>query len=230
MLEITDLCAGYGRGQVLWDVNLSVGQNEIVALVGPNGAGKSTLLRAVSGMIPVMSGAVSFRGRQLAGLSIERIADLGIAHVPEGRRLFPGLTVRDNLKLGGWRNGNDDIDRVVSLFPRVGERLTQTAGSMSGGEQQMVAIGRGLMGRPELMVIDELSMGLAPVIVEEIIAKLPDIAASGTAVLLVEQDVDAALSVAERGYVLEIGHVVLSGRAGELLADRRVQESYLGVS
>ncbi|MEO6881983.1 MAG: ABC transporter ATP-binding protein [Mycobacteriaceae bacterium] len=230
MLELTDLCAGYGRGQVLWDVNLTVGQNEIVALVGPNGAGKSTLLRAVSGMIPVMSGTMSFRGRQLAGLSIERIADLGIAHVPEGRRLFPGLTVRDNLKLGGWRNGNDDIDRVVSLFPRVGERLNQTAGSMSGGEQQMVAIGRGLMGLPELMVIDELSMGLAPVIVEEIIAKLPDIAASGTAVLLVEQDVDAALSVAERGYVLEIGHVVLSGQAGELLADKRVQESYLGVS
>lgn len=230
MLEISDLCAGYGRGQVLWDVNLTVAENEIVALVGPNGAGKSTLLRAVSGMIPVMSGTVSFRGRQLAGLSIERIADLGIAHVPEGRRLFPGLTVRDNLKLGGWRNGNDDIDRVVSLFPRVGERLSQTAGSMSGGEQQMVAIGRGLMGAPELMVIDELSMGLAPVIVEEIIAKLPDIAASGTAVLLVEQDVDAALSVAERGYVLEIGHVVLSGQAGELLADKRVQESYLGVS
>jgi branched-chain amino acid transport system ATP-binding protein len=230
MLEVSNLCAGYGRGQVLWDVSLTVGQNEIVALVGPNGAGKSTLLRAVSGMIPVMSGTVSFRGRELAGSSIEQIADLGIAHVPEGRRLFPGLTVRDNLRLGGWRNGNDDIDRIVDLFPRVGERLKQTAGSMSGGEQQMVAIGRGLMGRPELMVIDELSMGLAPVIVEEIIAKLPDIAASGTAVLLVEQDVDAALSVAERGYVLEIGHVVLSGRAGELLADRRVQESYLGVS
>lgn len=230
MLEVTDLCAGYGRGQVLWDVSLSVGQNEIVALVGPNGAGKSTLLRAVSGMIPVMSGGVSFRGRQMAGMSIEQIADLGIAHVPEGRRLFPGLSVRDNLKLGGWRNRSDDIDRIVALFPRVGERLNQTAGSMSGGEQQMVAIGRGLMGRPELMVIDELSMGLAPVIVDEIVSRLPDIAASGTAVLLVEQDVDAALSVAERAYVLETGHIVLSGRSGELLADKRVQESYLGVS
>jgi branched-chain amino acid transport system ATP-binding protein len=230
MLEVSQMCAGYGRGHVLWDIDLTVGQNEVVALVGPNGAGKTTLLRALSGMIPVRSGTVSFRGRQLGGMSIERIADLGLAHVPEGRRLFPGLSVRDNLRLGGWRNRSEDVDRIVELFPRVGERLSQTAGSMSGGEQQMVAIGRGLMSRPELMMIDELSMGLAPVIVDEIISRLPDIAASGTAVLLVEQDVDAALSVAERAYVLETGHVVLQGRAGELLADKRVQESYLGIT
>ncbi len=230
MLEVSQLSAGYGRGQVLWDVDLTVGANEVVALVGPNGAGKSTLLRALSGMIPVRSGTVTFRGRELAGLSIEQIAGLGLAHVPEGRRLFPGLSVRDNLRLGGWRNHSEDIDRVVELFPRVGERLAQTTGSMSGGEQQMVAIGRGLMSRPELMMIDELSLGLAPVIVDEIIARLPDIAATGTSVLLVEQDVDAALSVAERAYVLETGHVVLHGRSGALLADKRVQESYLGVS
>jgi len=230
MLEVSQLSAGYGRGQVLWDVDLTVGANEVVALVGPNGAGKPTLLRALSGMIPVRSGTVTFRGRELAGLSIEQIAGLGLAHVPEGRRLFPGLSVRDNLRLGGWRNHSEDIDRVVELFPRVGERLAQTTGSMSGGEQQMVAIGRGLMSRPELMMIDELSLGLAPVIVDEIIARLPDIAATGTSVLLVEQDVDAALSVAERAYVLETGHVVLHGQSGALLADKRVQESYLGVS
>jgi len=230
MLEVSQLSAGYGRGQVLWDVDLTVGANEVVALVGPNGAGKSTLLRALSGLIPVRSGTVTFRGRELAGLSIEQIAGLGLAHVPEGRRLFPGLSVRDNLRLGGWRNHSEDIDRVVELFPRVGERLAQTTGSMSGGEQQMVAIGRGLMSRPELMMIDELSLGLAPVIVDEIIARLPDIAATGTSVLLVEQDVDAALSVAERAYVLETGHVVLHGQSGALLADKRVQESYLGVS
>ncbi len=230
MLEVRGLAAGYGRGQVLWDVELDVAENEIVALVGPNGAGKSTLLRALSGMIPVRSGAVTFRGRPLAGMSIEQIAHHGLAHVPEGRRLFPGLTVRDNLRLGGWRNRSDDLDRVLELFPMVGERLNQVAGSMSGGEQQMVAIGRGLMSRPELMMIDELSLGLAPVIVDEIIGRLPDIAAAGTSVLLVEQDVDAALSVAERGYVLETGHVVLHGPAGELLADKRVQESYLGIA
>jgi branched-chain amino acid transport system ATP-binding protein len=230
MLEVSGLSAGYGRGTVLFDIDLTVDEKEVVALVGPNGAGKSTLLRALSGMIPVRSGTVSFRGRPLAGMSIEKIADLGLAHVPEGRRLFPGLTVRDNLRLGGWRNRSDDVDRIVELFPRVGERLAQTAGSMSGGEQQMVAIGRGLMSRPELMMIDELSLGLAPVIVDEIIGRLPDIAASGTSVLLVEQDVDAALSVAERAYVLETGRIVLQGRSGELLADKRVQESYLGIT
>jgi branched-chain amino acid transport system ATP-binding protein len=229
MLEVTGLSAGYGRVQVLWDVDLSVGENQIVALVGPNGAGKSTLLRALSGMIPLSAGSVAFRGEQLAGRSIEQIVGLGIAHVPEGRRLFPGLSVRDNLRLGGWRVNNRDVDRVVDLFPALGDRLNQIAGSMSGGEQQMVAIGRGLMSRPDLMMIDELSFGLAPMLVDEIIGRLPEIAASGTSVLLVEQDVDAALSLADRAYVLETGHIVLSGKAGELLADERVRESYLGI-
>jgi branched-chain amino acid transport system ATP-binding protein len=230
MLEITKLAAGYGRVQVLWDVDLEVSSNEIVALVGPNGAGKTTLLRAISGMAEVKGGTVSFRGRDLTGRSMEEIVDVGIAHVPEGRRLFAGLTVRDNLRLGGWRNKNRDIEQVVELFPRLGERLEQVTGSMSGGEQQMCAIARGLMSRPDLIMIDELSLGLAPVVVDEIIARLPDIAASGTSVLLVEQDVDAALTIAERAYVLETGHVVLAGRAGELLADPRVQESYLGIA
>ena len=229
MLEAKVLSAGYGRVQVLWDVDLSVGDNEIVALVGPNGAGKTTLLRALSGMAELRSGTVDFRGQTLKGRSIEQIVSLGISHVPEGRRLFPGLTVRDNLRLGGWRTRNTDIDRVVELFPRLGERLNQVAGTMSGGEQQMCAIARGLMSEPHIMMIDELSLGLAPVVVDEIIAGLPDIASSGTSILLVEQDVDAALTVAERAYVLETGHIVLSGRGSDLLADPRVQESYLGV-
>jgi branched-chain amino acid transport system ATP-binding protein len=229
MFEATALSAGYGRVQVLWDVDLRVGDNEIVALVGPNGAGKTTLLRALTGMVEVRSGTVVFRGETVQGRSIEQIVSLGISHVPEGRRLFPGLTVRDNLRLGGWRTRNADIDRVVELFPLLGQRLNQIAGSMSGGEQQMCAIGRGLMSEPHLMMIDELSLGLAPVVVDEIVARLPDIAASGTSILLVDQDVDAALTVAERAYVLETGHVVLSGQASALLADPRVKESYLGV-
>jgi branched-chain amino acid transport system ATP-binding protein len=229
MFQAKALSAGYGRVQVLWDVDLDVGDNEIVALVGPNGAGKTTLLRAFSGMVEVRSGTVDFRGESVHGRSIEQIVSLGISHVPEGRRLFPGLTVRDNLRLGGWRTRNADVDRVVELFPLLGRRLNQIAGSMSGGEQQMCAIGRGLMSEPHLMMIDELSLGLAPVVVDEIIARLPDIASSGTSILLVDQDVGAALTVAGRAYVLETGHVALSGKASDLLADPRVQESYLGV-
>lgn len=230
MLEVKNVSAGYGRVQVLWDVDLTVAANEIVALVGPNGAGKTTLLRALSGMVPVREGEVRFRGKPITGQSIEQIVDLGISHVPEGRRLFPGLSVHDNLRLGGWRNRNSDVDRVVELFPKLGDRMTQICGSMSGGEQQMCAIARGLMSQPDLIMIDELSMGLAPVVVEEIIARLPDIAAAGTAVLLVEQDVDAALTVAERAFVMETGRVVMSGKAGELLADPRIQQSYLGIA
>jgi len=230
MLEVSGLGAGYGRVQVLWDVDLQVRANEIVALVGPNGAGKTSLLRALSGMIDIREGTASFLGTELKGRSIEQIVDLGIAHVPEGRRLFPGLTVRDNLRLGGWRNHNADLGRVIELFPKLGDRLDQITGSMSGGEQQMCAIARGLMGAPALMMIDELSLGLAPVVVEEIIGRLSDIAAAGTAVLLVEQDVDAALTVAERAYVLETGRVVIAGQAGELLADPRIRQSYLGIA
>ena len=230
MFEAKQLSAGYGRAQVIWDIDMTVGDNEIVALVGPNGAGKTTLLRALTGMVGLRSGDIEFRGTSLKGKSIEQIVALGISHVPEGRRLFAGLSVRDNLRLGGWRTRNRDIDRVVELFPRLGERLNQAAGSMSGGEQQMCAIARGLMSEPHLMMIDELSLGLAPVVVEEIMEQLPAIAAAGTSILLVEQDVDAALTVAERGYVLETGHIVLSGKAADLLADPRVQESYLGVA
>ncbi|HVQ89641.1 MAG TPA: ABC transporter ATP-binding protein [Mycobacteriales bacterium] len=245
MFAVKGLCAGYGRVGVLWDITMTVRARQIVALIGPNGSGKTTLLRALSGMIPPRSGSVTFRGSELVGRSIEEIVMVGVAHVPEGRRLFPGLTVRDNLRLGAWRVAGEragwraarasrparepELDRVLELFPQLGQRLSQVVGTMSGGEQQMCAIARGLMSQPDLIMIDELSLGLAPVIVDEIMTRLPDIAAGGTSVLLVEQDVDAALNTAEYGYVLETGRIALAGWTGELLADARVQQAYLGI-
>jgi len=230
LLEVRDLNAGYGRVHVLWDVSITVEAGQIVALVGANGAGKTTLLRAISGMIPARSGSMTFKDREMAGSSIEAIVDLGIAHVPEGRRLFTGLTVRENLLLGGWRRNNKDLRRVVELFPALAERMDQTASTLSGGEQQMCAIGRGLMGRPELLLIDELSLGLAPKTVDEIVARLPEIAAGGTAVLLVEQDIDTALTVSQFAYVQETGRITKSGPSTQLLADPTIQEAYLGLS
>jgi branched-chain amino acid transport system ATP-binding protein len=229
LLEVRGLNAGYGRVQVLWDVDLAVEQNQIVALVGANGAGKTTLLRAISGMIGTRSGSIRFRDREIAGEPIESIVDLGVAHVPEGRRLFSGLTVRENLILGGWRRNNRDLSRVVQLFPVLGQRLNQIASTLSGGEQQMCAIARGLMSEPALLLIDELSLGLAPIMVDEIVARLPEIASSGTAVLIVEQDIDTALTVSQFGYVLETGRIRTSGASKELLADKNIQESYLGL-
>jgi branched-chain amino acid transport system ATP-binding protein len=229
LLEVRDLNAGYGRVQVLRDVDLTVERQQIVALVGANGAGKTTLLRAISGMIPTRSGSITFQEREIAGTSIESIVDLGIAHVPEGRRLFSGLTVRENLLLGGWRNNNRDLSRVVELFPVLGQRMNQIASTMSGGEQQMCAIARGLMSRPALLLIDELSLGLAPTLVDEIVGRLPEIAASGIAVLLVEQDIDTALNVSGFAYVLETGRVTKSGPSSKLLTDPTIQEAYLGL-
>ena len=228
-LAFEHIQAGYGRTPVLWDVNVALERGEIVALIGPNGAGKSTLLRAATGMIPTTQGRIRLDARDLTGTSIERIARAGIAHVPEGRRLFSGLTVRENLKLGGWSVRNDDLSEVVRLFPRLGERLDQVAASMSGGEQQMCAIARALMSRPAYLLIDELSLGLAPIVVEEIVARLPAIVANGTGVLLVEQDAGLALEVAQRAYVLENGRIALQGAAPELMSDARVREAYLGV-
>ena len=229
LLEVRALNAGYGRVQVLWDVALAVERQQIVALVGANGAGKTTLLRAISGLIPTRSGSITFQGREIADGSIESIVDLGIAHVPEGRRLFSGLTVRENLLLGGWRGNNRDLSRVVELFPVLGQRMNQIASTMSGGEQQMCAIARGLMSHPALLLIDELSLGLAPMLVDEIVSRLPDIAAAGTAVLLVEQDIDVALTVSDFGYVLETGRITKSGSSRSLLTDPTIQEAYLGL-
>jgi branched-chain amino acid transport system ATP-binding protein len=226
--ELDAVDAGYGRVQVLHGVSLTVEPGEVVALIGANGAGKSTLLRAATGMIPTTAGEIRLDGRALTGRPVEQIARCGIAHVPEGRRLFPGLTVRDNLRLGGWHVRNTDIGPVVAMFPALGTRLDQVAGSLSGGEQQMCAIGRALMSNPTYLLIDELSLGLAPVVVDELLARLGQIVAGGAGVLLVEQDAGAALDVAARGYVLENGAVALAGPAAELAGDARVRAAYLG--
>jgi branched-chain amino acid transport system ATP-binding protein len=231
MLRVEQLTAGYGPVEVLWDVDLEVGDGEVVALVGSNGAGKTTLLRAVSGMIEPTGGDVRLGGDSLPGRAPEEVVRAGIAHVPEGRRLFAGLTVRENLRVGAYASGGDaDIDRAVELFPRLGERLDQVAGSMSGGEQQMCAIARGLMADPKLIMIDELSLGLAPKLVEQILERLTSVTEAGTSVLLVDQDVDAALEAAARGYVLENGRIIASGESASLLEDPRIREAYLGVA
>ena len=228
-LVVEDLHAGYGRVPVLHGVSVSVARGDIAALIGPNGAGKSTLLRAATGMVRVGRGAVRLDGRDLTNAPIETIARAGIAHVPEGRRLFPGLSVRDNLRLGGWRARNEDMGTVLELFPPLSSRLHSLGAHLSGGEQQMLAIARALMGRPDFLLIDELSLGLAPVIVEEIMARLGQVAAEGTGILLVEQDAGHALEVAQRAYVLENGRITVTGKAAELAADPRVRAAYLGV-
>ncbi len=236
MLEVRGLAAGYGRVQVLWDVGLRVAPAEIVALVGSNGAGKTTLLRTISGMLRPMAGTINWDGRDIGGLEPERVVRLGIAHVPEGRRLFPGLTVRENLLAGAYHRHQrsaalqHDLDWVIGLFPVLGERLGQVAGRLSGGEQQMCAIGRGLMSRPRLLLIDELSLGLAPRLLEVFLDRLREIAAAGTAVLAVEQDVDAALDLAAHAYVLETGRIVAEDDSDRLRADPRVREAYLGLA
>ena len=229
-----DLNVGYGEVQVLWDVSLEVRAGEIVALVGANGAGKSTLLSTISGLLQPLSGSIEFAGHAIAGVGTQRIVDLGIAHVPEGRRLFPAMTVRDQLLLGAFRRRDrtavaDDLERVLGLFPRLRERVSQLAGHLSGGEQQMAAIARGLMARPRLLMIDELSLGLAPVLIEHLMETIGQLNADGMTILIVEQDVQAALERAARGYVLETGHIVLSGAAADLLQDQRVRQAYLGV-
>ncbi len=234
LLAVRDLNVAYGEVQVLWDVSLEVAAGEIVALVGANGAGKSTLLSTLSGLLTPTSGSVSFAGREIAGIGTQRIVDLGIAHVPEGRRLFPAMTVRDQLLLGGFRRRDRaavtaDVDRMLELFPRLKERVSQLGGHLSGGEQQMVAIARGLMARPRLLMIDELSLGLAPILVESLMEVIGQLNADGMTILIVEQDVQAALERATRGYVLETGHIALSGKAAELLQDPRVRQAYLGV-
>jgi len=224
----------YGEVQVLWGVSLDVFAGEIVALVGANGAGKSTLLSTISGLLSPRSGAIEFAGHPIAGAPTQRMVELGIAHVPEGRRLFPAMSVRDQLLLGAFRRNDRqaverDLQRVVEIFPRVKERLHNLAGHLSGGEQQMVAIARGVMARPKLLMIDELSLGLAPVVIEALMETISRLNAEGMTILIVEQDVQAALERATRGYVLETGHIVLQGSAETLLRDERVRQAYLGV-
>ena len=232
MLTVSGVSAGYGRVPVLHDVALSVGPCEVVALLGANGAGKTTLLRVIAGELRPSAGSVDLSGQPLVGRRPEHVVGAGVALVPEGRRMFAGLTVRENLLLGGYsRRRADlaaDLDRIYGLFPRLGQRAEQAAGRLSGGEQQMVAIGRALMGRPRLLMIDELSQGLAPTIVDDLIDLLPELARDGTAVLLVEQDVQAALAVAARAYVLELGSIVREGPAAVLRDDPSLTDAYLG--
>jgi len=234
LLRVAGIDVAYGEVQVLWGVSLEVFAGEIVALVGANGAGKSTLLSTISGLLSPRSGTIEFNGQRIDSASTQRIVDLGIAHVPEGRRLFPAMSVRDQLLLGAFRRNDraavqQDLQRVLDIFPRLRERIDSLGGYLSGGEQQMVAIARGLMARPKLLLIDELSLGLAPVLTEGLMETIGRLNAEGTTILIVEQDVQAALERATRGYVLETGHVVLDGSATTLLADPRVRQAYLGV-
>jgi branched-chain amino acid transport system ATP-binding protein len=232
LLSVTRLSAGYGEMPVLRDLSLDIRPAEIVAMVGSNGAGKTTLLRALSRLIP-SRGEMSFDGRSLAGATADEVFAMGLVQVPEGRQLFEQMSVDENLRMGAYRRHDkaaikDDLNRVYRLVPALAGRRRQLAGSLSGGEQQMCAMARALMARPRLMMVDEMSLGLAPVVVDLLLETMTQIRSQGVTVLLVEQDVHAALSVADRGYVMEIGAIVREGSAKELKSDPEVQRAYLG--
>ena len=235
LLEVSNLSTGYGDVQVLWDVGFDITRGETVCLVGSNGAGKSTLLRCLSGLIPATAGGFRFEGREMAGRSPQDIVAVGIAHVPEGRRLFGPMSVHDNLLLGAYlRHDKDgvrrDLDRVLSLFPILAQRRNQAAGTLSGGEQQMCAIARGMMNNPKLLMIDELSLGLAPQVVEMLSETIRAIARDGLSVLLVEQDAITAFELATRGVVLDSGRVRLIDATAKLAENPAVQEAYMGLA
>ncbi|HEY6103012.1 MAG TPA: ABC transporter ATP-binding protein [bacterium] len=234
MLEVSALQVAYGDLTTLWDVSFTVGQGDLVALVGANGAGKTTTLRTISGLLRPRAGSVRFRGSSLAGVSSHRITDLGIAHVPEGRQLFPLMTVEENLLLGSYpprarRKRAENLPRVYETFPVLGSRRAQDAGTLSGGEQQMLAIGRALMSDPDLLMLDEPSLGLAPIVVRDVFSVIAQIRSRGVTVLLVEQNVAQALAVADHAYVLENGRITLQGSGKELLEHNGVRRAYLGV-
>jgi branched-chain amino acid transport system ATP-binding protein len=236
LLEIRDLHVGYGNVEVLHGISLDVREGEIVALLGSNGAGKTTTLRAISGLIRPRAGEIVMAGHPLNALRANQIVALGLGHVPEGRRMFGALTVEENLQLGGYLIRRDSavmaqrIDNVYQTFPRLGERRSQQAGTLSGGEQQMLAIARALMLRPRIIVLDEPSMGLAPKLVRVIFSMIADICKEGTSILLVEQNARQALRIAHRAYVLESGRIALAGPARDLAQDSRVRAAYLGGS
>ena len=233
MLDIDDLRSRYGRIEVLHGASLNVSAGEIVTLVGSNGAGKTTLLRAISGVQPVSGGAIRFNGQPIQTMPAHRRVTLGIAQVPEGRQVFAPLSIEDNLKLGAWTRTDAeiaaDIDGVYQTFPILRDKRSVAAGSLSGGQQQMLAIGRALMARPKLMLLDEPSMGLAPLIVDQIFEIIAGLKRRGITVLLVEQNAYAALAIADRGYVMETGRIALHGTGRELLEDSKVRSAYLGV-
>lgn len=233
ILTVENISVYYGSIPALLDLSLQVGKGEIVTLIGANGAGKSTVLKAISGMVPPRTGRILFGGSDISGMPSHKVAKLGIAHVPEGRGVFANMTVAENLELGGYakraaREIGNDIERVYSLFPRLKERSVQPAGTLSGGEQQMLSIGRAMVARPALMLLDEPSMGLSPFLVGEIFNMIEEVNRKGVAILLVEQNASMALSIAKRAYVLEAGNIVLQGDAAELQNEPRVREAYLG--
>ncbi len=235
MLEIANLSVSYGGLRALTDVSLKVAERQFVTVVGPNGAGKSTLFKTISGVVRPVSGTITFMGQDLLALSAADRAHLGIAHVPEGRQVFKTLTVRENLEMGAYpKSGRESwsrsLERIHTLFPILAERAQQLAGTLSGGEQQMVAIGRGLACAPKLLMLDEPSMGLAPAVTDTIFERIAQIHGDGVTVLLVEQRVAEALELSDHGYVLETGHMVLEGPYETLLADDRVRKSYLGLT
>ena len=232
-LEIRDLCVSHGGIRALKGVSLSVDEGQIVTLIGANGAGKSTTLRAISGLQKVQSGSILYGGEELTSLPAKEIVRRGIIHVPEGRRVFPDMTVAENLKIGAFLRTDkaaiaQDMDYVYSLFPRLKERSWQLAGTLSGGEQQMLAVGRALMSRPKVLMMDEPSLGLAPLIVKDIFSIIRRVNQDGITVLLIEQNANAALRIADYGYVLETGTIALSGTGEELLKNESVREAYLG--
>ncbi|MEE8331271.1 MAG: ABC transporter ATP-binding protein [Acidimicrobiia bacterium] len=233
MLQIEDLRAGYADLEILHGIDLEVGEGEVVALIGANGAGKTTILKTISGVVRASSGSIIFDGSPIHDWQPRQIVADGLVQIPEGRKLFPDLTVNENLRLGSYRRGraqaDTTIEEVFELFPLLEERLDQTAGTLSGGEQQMLAIGRALMARPRLLMLDEPSLGLAPMLVTDIFKVIRDIGRRGVTVMLVEQNAAQALQLSDRGYVLESGNIVLQGTGKELLGDDRVRTAYLGL-
>jgi branched-chain amino acid transport system ATP-binding protein len=233
LLSVSALQAGYGPFQVLYGIDLTVAEGEIVAVLGSNGVGKTTLNRTLSGLVRASAGTITFQGIDITHADHATIVQAGLIHVPEGRRVFPNLSVRENLVLGSYARGRADraasFDRVLTIFPRLAERLTQNAGSMSGGEQQMLAIGRGLMSQPKLLILDEPSLGLSPRLTEDLFTLIGTLHAQGLSILLVEQNVVQSLAIAQRAYVIEHGRVALSGPAETLADDPRLRAAYLGL-
>lgn len=233
MLEVTELRAGYGDTEILHGIDIAAESGEIVAVLGPNGAGKSTLNNVLSGILAPAAGKIRFDGEDVTGLPADELVARGLIHVPEGRRVFPNLSVLENLELGSYRRGRknraQNLEHIVTIFPRLQERLSQSAGTLSGGEQQMLAIGRGLMSEPKLLILDEPSLGLAPVLVDELFSLIRTINKEGLTILLVEQNVARSLQLASRAYVIEQGYIALSGSAAELAGNEDVRRSYLGV-
>ena len=233
MISVRNLHAGYGSVNVLRDVSLEIGEGEIVAVLGSNGVGKTTLNNTLSGLIRPTSGEVSFEGTVISGMAPAEIVARGLIHVPEGRKLFPNLSVRDNLELGSYKRGranrSQNLDKVLEVFPKLRERIEQLAGTLSGGEQQMVAIGRGLMSEPKVLLLDEPSLGLSPLLVEQMFALIKQINDTGLSLILVEQNVIQSLAIADRAYVIEEGSVTLSGAAADLRENSDLKKSYLGL-